>query len=218
MTPLFHEDSLGALLAEKLAARRTATEPEGASHRASVMASVDTHAEDADLLDDPRALAEAELAVASDGPYEDAAAPSEWVTVFGPAKISGFFDAAGPSEYVFSAPLAGADIPFRWEPYAPSLMPCYRPGDGGVDRPFSLSVPKGFESAARAALADLKVESTAWSQFGLPLHAERTDEATTAHVEMRWLVVVVLLLPDVMAFVYSALAGVLDILRYGGGS
>lgn len=207
MTPLFYEDSLGAKIAEVLAPPRHARRPLSAAEA--------DHIGDLDLLEDADALAAAEREVAVTAQYGREPALNQWVRVFGPAKISGFLDAAGGAEFVFSAPLAAADIPFRWQPYAPGLMPCYRPGDGSVDRPFSIEVPSECEAEAREALAALDVEPTAWGQFALPFHAERTDEAYAYREEVRWLLVGVMVVPDLLSFVFVALYAIIRSLIHG---
>ena len=64
---------------------------------------------------------------------------ADWVTVFGPSKLSGMIDSAGFTGQLLTAPLETADIPHVWDPYPPEEMPAFRVGYGAVDRPFSLS-------------------------------------------------------------------------------
>lgn len=167
------------------------------------------HVGDSDLLDDPAALSAAECEVAQPATQAFLDDYPEWVCVFGPAKISGFYDQPASMGYVFAAPLAAADIPFRWEPYEPDLMPSYRAGDGAVDRPFSILVPVEFETDAREALDSLGVESTAWSSFGLPLHAERTEDATRLNYPARLAIAAYLVFANLFTFAISALVNLL---------
>jgi hypothetical protein len=216
MTPLFYEDSLGDKIAHAMAARRlSASERQRAARSASLTAEAG-FVLDADLIDDPSALSAAEILAAQCDPLVPVGELGDiWVTVFGPAKISGIFDAPWPASFIFTAPLAAADIPIRWQPYPPELMPGFRAGDGAVDRPFSLQVPKQFAVEASAALAALGVETSKWGEFGVPLHADRTDEANLYGRDGRILVAFFLFGLDLVTLGLAALFGLFYLIIHG---
>jgi hypothetical protein len=217
MTPLFYEDSLGAKIAEHLASSRIEARQVGAARRAAALSSCADHAGDAELLDDVEALAAAEILAAEHDPLAPTGEPGdEWVTIFGPAKISGFFDAPWPAGFIFVAPLAAAGIPNRWEPYPPELMPGFRAGTNAVDRPFSLTVPAQFAHEASSAMATLGVEATGrWSQFGVPLRADRTAEAIADRRFERGVVAAAPLALNAAILVMSAIYALADLILHG---
>ena len=92
MSPLFYEDSLGAKLVEKATAAMDAAREQGAHTETVELATSDEA-----LVEDPRALAEAELAARGVDPqraYEQVT--SDWVSVGGPSKLSGLIDSPEP--------------------------------------------------------------------------------------------------------------------------
>jgi hypothetical protein len=179
MSPLFYEDSLGAKLVEKAnaamdAAREQTAHPE----------SVELSTSDTVLVEDPEALAQAELAVRRvdpEGDYEEIT--EDWVAVMGPSKLSGLIDNAGFSSRLVTAPLDSADIPYAWDPYPPEEMPGYRVGYGAVDRPFTLFVPPSYAGEARGLLTAGVGSATV---FGLPATVERGAESSKRRRRGLW--------------------------------
>jgi hypothetical protein len=199
MSPIFYEDSLGAKLAEKAHA---------AMDNARDYAEQTT---DADLIDDPEALAAAEAAargVDPDDVYEQVT--DEWVAVLGPSKLSGLVDNAGFAAKLVTTPLEAAGIPCAWDPYPPEEMPSYRYGYGAVDRPFTLLVP-----ASRAAEAAelLGTQTGSASPFGLPIEHERSADSEKKRRSGLWLFFLVFIGFDLLVFAIVrilALFGVID--------
>jgi len=166
MSPIFYEDSLGAKLAEKIGDALSA--PGSA---------------DDEFVDDPVALAQAEAAARAVDPTTDYDQVTEdWVTVFGPSKLSGMMDSAGFNARLTTAPLDAEGIPYVWDPYPPEEMPSYRVGYGAVDRPFSLLVPSSREHAARLLL---HTEVGSPGLVGTPARPERSDESL--RTRRRWI-------------------------------
>jgi len=192
MSPLFYEDSLGAKLAEKVGAAMNAA-----------------HDAENEYVDDPAALARAEAEVASVDPEDDyKRVTADWVTAFGPSKLSGMIDSAGFTGRLLTAPLETADIPHVWDPYPPEEMPAFRVGYGSVDRPFSLMVPADRADEARELLTGT-VGSAA--QFGAPAGLDRTPEVVATRRRWSWIFFWVFIGFDIVLFIGYALSQILHL-------
>jgi len=191
---LFYEDSLGAKIAEKASAAMDAA-----------------HDAETEFVDDPEALARAEAEVAGVNP-EDAyrQVTAEWVTVFGPSKLSGLIDSAGFTGRLLTSPLEAADIPHVWDPYPPEEMPAFRIGYGAVDRPFSLMVPADRADEARELLT-----ATVGSAFscGMPAGLERTPEVVATRRRGSWIILWVFIGLQAVAFLIYQLAKMLNLVE-----
>jgi hypothetical protein len=160
MSPLFYEDSLGAKLSEMM------TEAADRAHEAEM-----------ELIDDPEALERAENAVHDlDTTPDYGIVADDWVTVFGPSKVSGILDVAGPAAMLITMPLDAEGIAYCWDPYPPADMPgAATPAEHGVDMPFSLLVAPMDERRARDLLADSRAGSRLVA--GVPATHDLTPEA-----------------------------------------
>jgi hypothetical protein len=160
VSPIFYEDSLGAKLAEKF------TESTDRVREAEL-----------DYIDDPAELERAENAVHDlDVTPDYGIVSGDWVVVFGPSKISGILDVAGPSAMLIAMPLDAEGIAYCWDPYPPADMPgAATPAEHAVDQPFSLKVAPADSERARELLADARPGSPLVA--GVPATHELTPEA-----------------------------------------
>jgi riboflavin kinase/FMN adenylyltransferase len=151
-----------------------------------------------EIVDDPAALASAQLIADSADPmgaYH--AAESDWVRAIKPVRMSGLLTAAGAGSFAYSATLEAAGIPFAWDPYPPESMPGFRPAYGAFDRPFSMLVPPEYLADARAALwesglLETDPEGDADESDGdltlrsrVPAHVGSTDHSPVIHTDDR---------------------------------
>lgn len=204
MSPLFYEDSLGAKLAEKAraamdAARESAAHPEA----------VELATSDEALVEDPEALAAAELATRGIDPQDDYdLVEPDWVAVVGPKKLSGILENAGFSGRLLTAPLEAAGIPCVWDPYPPEEMPGFRVAYGAVDRPFSLLIP-----ANRVAEANALLSTHAGSEFEPSPTAGlvRSPEVAAKRRRGVWVLFWVFIGLDLVAALIYALAAALGL-------
>jgi hypothetical protein len=84
-------------------------------------------------------------------------------------------------------------------------MPCFRPGDGAVDRPFTLLVPAADRDDAFGVLGGMGITTGDWSAFSVPATPVRGDEADRYRATRAWLTVVVVYGPELLALVASLL-------------
>jgi hypothetical protein len=194
--PLFWEDSLGEKLAEK------------AGDAWASLASADD-----ELVDDPAALAEALREVNAEDPEAIyAQVEADWVPVFGPSKLSGLLDVAGPSACVVTMPLAANDIEFAWQPYPPEEMPgACMPSSHAVDRPFTLFVAP--ENVARAHDLLTAIPGSA-VHSGLTSTHELAPEARAARRTLAWTLFVVFLGVDALVFFGYIAYALYHLVRY----
>ena len=157
--------------------------------------------EDAALLD------EAERRVRSLDPMaSNASAVSDWALIMQPARVGGFLINPGANAFKITSCLDAANIAYAWEPYPPQLMPMYRPGDGAVDRPFSLWVNHDDQEEAAGLFAELGITTSAWSAFSAPVTPDRTPEAEHfRRVRTLWMAVIVYGVQILGAFAVLAL-------------
>jgi len=141
--------------------------------------------ENAALLD------EAERRVRSLDPLaSNAGAVTDRALIMYPSRVSGFLINPGANAFSITSCLDAANIAYAWDPYPPQLMPMYRPGSGGVDRPFSLWVNLADREDASALLAELGIKTSVWSAFSAPITPDRTPEAEQFRLSRYfWLVV-----------------------------
>ena len=190
--PLFYEDSLGEKMVEAWDALGSA---------------------DDELLEDPEALERAQRVVNGEDPeavYTQVGA--DWVPVFGPSKLSGLLDVAGPNGCVVTMPLAANDIEYAWDPYPPEEMPgpCI-PGNHGADRPFTLFVAP--ENVSRAL--DL-ITAIPGSDLpaGLASTHELQPEARAARQTLAWTLFAVFIGVDAFVFMGYLAYTVYHLVRY----
>lgn len=119
-----------------------------------LLTSADEMEDGTPVVEDPLALEAAERAVAG-APAPSSCGPAcgtgEWVTVFGPSRLSSLLSDGGSSGALIAGPLADANIPFMWSPFAPELAQSARP-DFNFMREFSLMVPAEYAEEARTVL------------------------------------------------------------------
>jgi hypothetical protein len=161
--PLFYEDSLGAKLVEKW----------------NDWWSTGSSADD-ELIEDREALDAAEAELRDCDPLEQSAAhASDWVPVFGPAKISGLLDIPGPASFLLAGRLASVGIPAAWSPFPPELMSQFARFAGSLcfDRPFTLLVSPEDLPAAAEELDSIGAYPSRSSLYELPIHPALDAEA-----------------------------------------
>ena len=186
MSPLFYEDSLGAKLAEKAQAALTAAREQGEHPEAVELATGDVA-----LVDDPSALAEAELAARRVDPHSDSERMSrDGVTVFGPSKLSGVIDVAGVNARVITMPLDAEGIEYVWHPYPPEEMPGPAAAfQHAADRPFSLLVAPADSTRACEVL---KAYPGSKGSLGAVATHDRTPEAARSRRTLAWVLLIVM--------------------------
>lgn len=131
-------------------------------------------------VEDPAALAQAELDVRSVDPMS-ANLPelAEWAMVMQPARIGGLLVNPGANAFLITNPLDAANIRYVWDPYPPQIMPMYRPGDGAIDRPFTLHVHIDDAADATSLLEAIGVVTGEWSAYSGPVTPDRDPDAET---------------------------------------
>jgi len=190
--PLFYEDSLGERLAQAIKNLPNA---------------------DDELIDNPGALDEAQREVNAEDPEAVyARVAPDWVPVFGPSKLSGLIDVAGPVASVVVMPLAAAGISFAWDPYPPEEMPgAAYPNDHVVDRPFTLLVAPEDADEARALIC---ATTGSWLTSGTAATWDRERGAVRIRKTFAWSLFIVWIGPGLGALLYSIAYPVYHLLRY----
>jgi hypothetical protein len=183
--PLFYEDSLGAKLVDGI---ESVMDTPGSA--------------DDELIEDAGALETAQREANGQDPEAIyAEVGDDWIPVFGPSKLSGFWDVAGTNASKITMPLVAAGITFAWDPYPPEEMPgSATPFYHLMDRPFTLLVAPADAPGARGLLSALP---GADSQFGLPATTSVPSLPGEEHSRLPWVIVLVALaLSILMGFGY----------------
>jgi hypothetical protein len=170
-----YEDSLGAKLVEGV---QSVLDAPGSA--------------DDELIDDADELDAAQRAANGQDPeavYAEVGA--DWVAVFGPSKLSGFWDVAGWNASMVTMPLVAEAIVYAWDPYPPEEMPgTAAPFIHLIDRPFTLLVAPADADRARELIAAVPGADT---QFGMPATIPVGQIDGEARSSLPWVILLVAL-------------------------